>query len=223
MDSFKNKQVTVLGLARSGEAAAKLLSHLEASVLVSDQKDEEQLRDRVARLVRADAGIRFCLGGHPDEIVEEADLVVVSPGVPSNIPILKKAREKGIPVIGEVELAYRVCPAPIIAITGTKGKSTTATLIGKILTGCAAGRNVVQDGRIVGRGGSFIHRRWAGPRLGGETRHRGSQPDNNREPGGTPEAKRFAAQDYPSEHTHAAYLHLPVPSGGACGGVPRTE
>jgi UDP-N-acetylmuramoylalanine--D-glutamate ligase len=143
MDFFRNKQVTVLGLARSGEAAANLLSDLGALVLVSDQKDEEQLKERVVRLARAHPQIRFRLGGHPDEIIKDADLVFISPGVPTDIPVLKSAREKGIPVIGEAELAYRVCRAPIIAITGTKGKSTTSTLLGQILNKSRSGSTIV--------------------------------------------------------------------------------
>jgi len=143
MDFFRGKQVTVLGLARSGEAAADLLSDLGAHVLVSDQKDEEQLKDRVARLTHMYPQIRFRLGGHPDEIVENADIVFISPGVATDIPVLKRAREKGIPVIGEAELAYRVCRAPIIAITGTKGKSTTSTLLGRILSGARSGNTIV--------------------------------------------------------------------------------
>jgi len=143
MTLFQDRHVTVLGLARSGEAAANLLVNLGAHVLVSDQKSEEQLSEAVGRLAGAHPEIEFHLGGHPDEIIENADFVVISPGIPSDIPILKKARERGIPVIGEVELAYRVCRAPIIAITGTKGKSTTSTLLGKILGRIWKGNTVV--------------------------------------------------------------------------------
>jgi len=75
MDAFQDKRVTVLGLARSGEAATSLLSKLGAHVLVSDQKDEEQLRDAVTRLTHEHPQIKFYLGGHPDEIIKDADLV----------------------------------------------------------------------------------------------------------------------------------------------------
>ena len=143
MDSFENKRVTVLGLARSGEAAASLLSNLGAHVLVSDLKDAEQLEDRVARLTREHPQIKFHLGGHSDKIIKDVELVVKSPGVPMDIPVLRKAKEKGIPVIGEVELAYRVCRSPIIAITGTKGKSTTSTLLGQMLSRSRDGNTIV--------------------------------------------------------------------------------
>ncbi len=148
MDSFRDKKVTVLGLARSGEAAANLLSQLGARVLVSDQKSADQLKDEVDRLASEHPQIEFYLGGHPDEIIEGADLIVKSPGVPIDIPVLKSAREKGIPVIGEVELAYRFCPAPIVAITGTKGKSTTSTLLGLILDRAYTRGNTIVAGNI---------------------------------------------------------------------------
>jgi len=143
MDSFRDKRVTILGLARSGEAAANLLSTLGAHVLVSDQKNEGQLREAVDRLISEHTQIKFHLGGHPDEIIRGADLIVKSPGVPMEIPVLESARGMGVPVIGEVELAYRVCRSPIIAISGTKGKSTTSTLLGQILSKSRSGKTIV--------------------------------------------------------------------------------
>jgi UDP-N-acetylmuramoylalanine--D-glutamate ligase len=145
---YKGKQVVIIGLARSGESAAKLLIKLGANVLISDQKDEEQLKEIVDRLKSEYPQIEFHLGGHPEEIFDGVDLVVVSPGVPYNIPILEKVRGKGIPVIGEIELAYGVCRSPIIAITGTKGKSTTSTLTGQILSKTYKKGKVVVAGNI---------------------------------------------------------------------------
>ena len=140
---YEGKKVVVLGLARSGEAAAILLHKLGAQIIISDQKDEEQQREIASRLKENYPNISFYLGGHPEGIFNGADLVVISPGVPYNIPILEKVRKNGIPVIGEIELAYGVCRAPIIAITGTKGKSTTSTLTGQILSRRPAGKVVV--------------------------------------------------------------------------------
>lgn len=148
MDDLQNKRVTILGLARSGEAAANLLSQLGAHVLISDQKDEAQLRELVTRISSEYPQVEFQLGGHPENIIEDADLIVKSPGVPIEIPIVKEAKGKGIPVIGEVELAYRFCKAPIIAITGTKGKSTTSTLLGLILSRGYTGGNTIVAGNI---------------------------------------------------------------------------
>lgn len=148
MDDFRGKKVIILGLARSGEASANVLTQLGAYVLVSDLKDANQLKDEVARLTSKHPQIEFRLGGHPDEIIKDADLIVKSPGVPIGIPVIEKAKSKGIPVIGEVELAYRLCPAPIIAITGTKGKSTTSTLLGLILSKAHTAGNTMVAGNI---------------------------------------------------------------------------
>jgi len=145
---FKNSHVVVLGLARSGESAARLLCELGASVLISDQKNEEQLVNIVSVLRSEYPQIRFHLGGHPEEIFRSADLVVLSPGVPANMPVLEIARKRGVPVIGEVELAYNVCRSPVIAITGTKGKSTTSTLAGQILSKGFKKGNVIVAGNI---------------------------------------------------------------------------
>lgn len=146
-EAYKNKKIVVLGLARSGESVSILLHKLGAKIIISDLKDEEQQREIASRLKNNYPNMSFYLGGHPEDIFNDVDLVVISPGVPYNIPILEKVRKNGIPVIGEIELAYSVCCAPIIAITGTKGKSTTSTLTGQILSKGFAG-NVVVAGNI---------------------------------------------------------------------------
>ncbi len=147
-ERFKNKRVVVIGLARSGIAAAKLLDDLDANVLITDQKSEDELKDSVEKLRNERPKINFHLGGHPEDIFDDSDLVVISPGVPFNIPILQKLRKKGIEIIGEIELAYRLCRSPIIAITGTKGKSTTSTLAGKILSKTYKKGKVIVAGNI---------------------------------------------------------------------------
>ncbi|HGE69923.1 TPA: UDP-N-acetylmuramoyl-L-alanine--D-glutamate ligase, partial [Candidatus Poribacteria bacterium] len=140
---LKNKYVVVIGLARSGIASAKLLTDLGANVLITDQKSEDELRDSVEKLRSECPKIDFHLGGHPENIFDGADLVVISPGVPFNIPILQTLRKRSVEIIGEIELAYRFCKSPIIAITGTKGKSTTSTLTGQILS------KTYKKGRVV--------------------------------------------------------------------------
>ncbi|MCZ6680371.1 MAG: UDP-N-acetylmuramoyl-L-alanine--D-glutamate ligase [Candidatus Poribacteria bacterium] len=127
--TFTGKQTTVFGLHRSGVAVAKLLDDLGAKVRVTDPKPANQLQADIDAL--KDREIDFILGGHDHRCIEGADQIVVSPGVPLDIPILQKARSMGIPIVGELEVAASVCPAPIVAITGTKGKSTTT-----ILTAC---------------------------------------------------------------------------------------
>ena len=141
--TFAGKQIAVFGLHRSGVAVAKLLDDLGAKVRVTDQKSADELRSDADAL--KDREIEFILGGHDRRCIEKVDMVVVSPGVPLDIPILQEARSMGLPIVGELEVAASICPAPIVAITGTKGKSTTTMLTASILKGgkfrnvCAAG------------------------------------------------------------------------------------
>ncbi|MDP2055885.1 MAG: UDP-N-acetylmuramoyl-L-alanine--D-glutamate ligase, partial [Acidobacteriota bacterium] len=133
--------VLVVGAARSGVAAARLLARRGATVTLTDRKpDIPEAADLAA------AGVRLELGGHLLRSFEAANLVVMSPGVPLDLPEVQRARSLGIPVIGELELASRWLRGPIVAITGTKGKSTTTTLVGRMLA--AAGRRVLVGGNI---------------------------------------------------------------------------
>ena len=156
MIDLKGKKVTIVGLARSGVGAANLLSKLGAIVTVTDKKDSRSLKAFIEKL---SPDIRLELGNHPKELFEKTDLIIVSPGVPLNIPPLKAAAEKGIKIIGELELAYQIVEAignrqeamgskqeissyrlsPIVhrpsflAVTGTNGKSTTTMLLYEML------------------------------------------------------------------------------------------
>lgn len=123
----------VVGLARTGVAVANLLKELGGRVTVSDIKSPIELKENIARLEK-DIGLD--IGQHTEEKFLEADLIVVSPGVMMDIPPLLRAREKGIKIISEIELAFCLTDTPFIAITGTNGKSTTTTLIGEILKRC---------------------------------------------------------------------------------------
>ena len=125
------RTVAVFGLARSGVAAARLAARLGARVLASDSAPRERLSADALALERE--GIRVWAGGHPDAAFEAAELVVVSPGVPWALPALEAARARGALVIGELELAWRVMEADVIAITGTNGKTTTTALTGELL------------------------------------------------------------------------------------------
>ena len=133
--------MTVVGAARSGIAAAKLLADRGAHVTLS----ETRAGTPEAETLRA-AGVALELGGHKTETFTSADLVVLSPGVPPDQPAVQAARERGVEVIGEVELASRWLQGRVIAITGTKGKSTTTELTGRILE--AAGFAVMVGGNI---------------------------------------------------------------------------
>ena len=141
--TFADKQISVFGLHRSGVAVAKLLDDLGAKVLVTDPKSIDELQADIDAL--KDRDIDFILGGHDQRCIEKADLIVLSPGVPLDIPILQEARSASIPITGELEVAASLCAAPMVAITGTKGKSTTTILTTELLKHgnfhrvCAAG------------------------------------------------------------------------------------
>jgi UDP-N-acetylmuramoylalanine--D-glutamate ligase len=128
---LKNKRVLVVGLGRSGVASAIFLQEHGAKVIVSDSKSEVQLQSEVPTLL--DRGISIETGHHGERTFRDQDLIVVSPGVPSEQPQLQHARSLGIPVIGEVELAFRFLQGKVLAITGSNGKTTTTTLVGEIL------------------------------------------------------------------------------------------
>jgi UDP-N-acetylmuramoylalanine--D-glutamate ligase len=123
--------VTVLGMARSGVAACHLLTEAGARVTVADRKGEEELAAVLSTVDRAQ--IQVSLGAAYERSLDHADLVVVSPGVPYRMEALNRVRRRGVKVISELELASRFLSAPILAVTGTNGKSTTVTLIGKML------------------------------------------------------------------------------------------
>ena len=126
-----NKRVLVVGLGRSGVASALFLKERGARVTVSDAKPEDQLRDEIPVLL--DHGIAVETGRHGERTFQNQDLIVVSPGVPVDAPPLVQARALGEPVIGEIELAAEFLRGPIVAITGSNGKTTTTTLVGEIL------------------------------------------------------------------------------------------
>jgi UDP-N-acetylmuramoylalanine--D-glutamate ligase len=145
---LKNKRVLVVGLGRSGVASAFFLQDRGAKVTVSDSKSEAQLQNEIAALL--DRGVSIETGQHGERTFRDQDLIVVSPGVPSDQPQLQHARSLGIPVIGEVELAFRFLQGRVIAITGSNGKTTTTTLTGEILAqaGKKSGRKTLVGGNI---------------------------------------------------------------------------
>ncbi len=133
----------MVGLARSGVAAARALNSLGAVVTVTDKKPKEQLRSQIKSI--GSNRVIIEAGGHPEHVFCEADLIVLSPGVPK-IPQILEARQRGIPVISELELAWLLSDAPFIGITGTNGKSTVTTLVGLMLE--RAKKKVIVAGNI---------------------------------------------------------------------------
>ncbi len=132
---FKNNKVLILGLARSGYQAAKVLIKRGNTVILNDGKAEEKLDQEQIKELR-EAGVELIFGGHPDDLLDISfDYLIKNPGVPIDHKYVLKARELGIEVINEVEMAYRLLPenVKIVGITGTNGKTTTTTLTYEIL------------------------------------------------------------------------------------------
>ena len=138
---FRDKNISIIGMARSGIAAANFLVEQGARVTLMDNKSEEELGHALEQL---SIGVKTIF--QSSQPSPDADLVVLSPGVNIQSPNLKSARESEIEIISELELAYRVCETPIIAITGTNGKSTTTSLIGHLLE--QGGKDVRVGGNI---------------------------------------------------------------------------
>ena len=128
---LKNKNIVVVGLGRTGLAAARFLHGRGARVVVSDKATEKELGNAVGAL--GQLGIRVELGPHRAASFQNADLILVSPGVAHTIEPIAQANARGVPVIGEVELASGFIKEPIIAVTGTNGKTTTTALLGEML------------------------------------------------------------------------------------------
>jgi len=141
---LNGKRVLVVGLGKSGVASALFMKKHGAKVTVSDTKSGDELRNEIPVLL--DNGITVETGGHGDRTFRGQDLIVVSPGVPVDAPPLAQARSLGESVIGEIELAAQFLPGPIVAITGSNGKTTTTTLTGEIMV--AAGFPTLVGGNI---------------------------------------------------------------------------
>jgi len=143
-EKFNGRKILVVGLARSGIACANLLFDLGAEVSVTDDKDDPAIRDNAKKL--KSGRVKLELGKHTKEFVKGNDLLIISPGVTNNAPCVVWAQELNIPVISEIELAWMLCPGEIIAVTGSNGKTTVTTLIGRILE--KAGKRVFVCGNI---------------------------------------------------------------------------
>ena len=141
---LKNKKVLVIGLGKTGIASAQFAASRGAAVTVTDAKPEADLREALGAL--AGLPLRVFAGGADAALVTDQDLVVPSPGVPPFNPLIREAERRGIPVVSETELAFRFLRVPVIAITGTNGKTTVTTLVGHILA--KAGKRAFVGGNI---------------------------------------------------------------------------
>lgn len=142
-EKIKGRKIGIIGMARSGLAAALLAKRFGGLPFISDSAREELVARQMEILKREE--IPFETGGHTEQLLNR-DYLIVSPGVPPNIDILVKARQRGLPIFSELEFAYWVCRGRIIAITGSNGKTTTTTLVGEIFK--AAGFETFVCGNI---------------------------------------------------------------------------
>jgi UDP-N-acetylmuramoylalanine--D-glutamate ligase len=132
--NWTDKRVVILGIARQGTALARYLVAHGARVTLSDAKPREQLDLQPV----ADLPVNFVLGGHPLTLLDACDVLCLSGGVPSDLPIVREARRRDIPLSNDAQIFFEACPAPIIGITGSAGKTTTTTLVGEILKASVA-------------------------------------------------------------------------------------
>jgi UDP-N-acetylmuramoylalanine--D-glutamate ligase len=144
MQELRDRNALVVGLGRTGLAVAEFLLHKGARVTITDQLPATDLGSAVDSA--RGLGCFLALAGHPEEVFCNADLIVVSPGVPLDLPQLVEARNKGVPIAGELELASRFLELPVVAISGTNGKTTTTRLVGDMLT--RSGMSVFVGGNI---------------------------------------------------------------------------
>ncbi len=139
--NYEDKKVLVVGMARSGIAAAQLLRSVGADVTVNDSRDREALGEELK--VLEGLSLTWKLGCPAEQLLEGQEVLVISPGIPVDAPFVKKAREMGLYVIGELELAFQLSRGPMVAVTGTNGKTTTVSLLGEIFRNAGKVTHVV--------------------------------------------------------------------------------
>ncbi len=168
--SLRRRRVVILGLARQGTALARVLVQAGAEVTVSDLQDEAALADRLEEL--AGLSIRYVLGKHPLSLLDEADLLCLSGGVPVDVSIVVEAQRRGIPLSNDAQLFLEQCPAPVIGITGSAGKTTTTALVGEMCRAASPPSSPPMGGKEGGQ-----------PPMGGKE---GGQPPVGGKGGGQP-------------------------------------
>ncbi len=142
--NLKGQRILVIGLGKTGIASVRFLMGQGAKVTATDEKPQSELKDAVHELGSLSANLEFC--GYNTDVLSRVDMIVPSPGVPPSNIILAEAQSRKIPILSEIELAYRFLKPPLIAITGTNGKTTTTTLIGHILA--REGKRIFVGGNI---------------------------------------------------------------------------
>ena len=128
---FQDKKVLVVGVGISGNAVAKIAKQMGAEVTLSDSKAEADIKYDLQEL--RDAGVKLVFGKQENTLLDGVDMVILSPAVPVRIPLVQEAYKRNIEVTSEVEVAYKLAKSPILAVTGTNGKTTTVTLLGQLM------------------------------------------------------------------------------------------
>lgn len=147
MRNWKDLHILILGAARQGLALARYAARMGAVVLLNDQRTADQMEPEMKML--SGLPVRWALGGHPLTLLDGVELVCLSGGVPLNLPIVQEAARRGIPLTNDTQLFMELCPSPIIGITGSAGKTTTTTLVGRMASaGIAAPGKVWVGGNI---------------------------------------------------------------------------
>jgi UDP-N-acetylmuramoylalanine--D-glutamate ligase len=144
VDAQKPISALVVGLGREGTALSRFLAERGVRVSITDNKSAEELAENMSTL--DGLPVTYFLGGHPHTLLDDVDIVFVSPGIPLGIPLLTEARQRGLPLSSETRLFTRLCPAPVVGITGSSGKTTTTVLVGEMLE--SAGRRTWIGGNI---------------------------------------------------------------------------
>lgn len=145
MSTFATGEVIlVIGLGRSGQASVEVLRARGATVYALDEKPRDALAEAIEQIEAR--GARYVAPQDLDPLLSSLTVAILSPGVPLNGPLVRRIQDAGVPVYSEIEVAYRLCKAPIVAVTGTKGKSTTTSLIGHLFREC--GKAVHVGGNI---------------------------------------------------------------------------
>lgn len=148
MSEWRGRRVVIVGLARQGKALARHFANKGAEIVVTDLRRRDELVGAIDEV--ADLPVEFALGGHPAELVQGADLLCLSGGVPADLPLAQQARAIGVPVTNDSQLFLEACPAPVIGVTGSAGKTTTTALLGNMarLWASEGGRQAWVGGNI---------------------------------------------------------------------------
>ncbi len=148
MENWKSKRVLIIGAARQGQALARYLSNKGAEVILNDVRTADQMKEEIQAFSSTD--IKWELGGHPLNMLDNVDLVCLSGGIPLSLPIIIEAQKRGMPISNDSQIFMEAVQAPVIAITGSAGKTTTTTLVGRMAKAAAGSNRKVWVGGNIG-------------------------------------------------------------------------